>query len=422
MSDTLALAHSRPLMAAHQTHGAATTVATSSAVAWALGVVVAVVAGVAYAATLAPDIHGLDSPELTAAAHSLGIAHAPGYPLYTMLGWLFSHAFPVSNVAFRLNLFSALVGAGACVAVYAVGLRLTPRPLVAAAGALALALLVLSSGATRSSPRSTRSTRSSSPLIVLAALAWRGAADAVPGGRWSGWRWASAAPTARPSILYAPALVAFVWLSQRAVARDGAGVRGRARRRAGLLPLPAAALGGGRRRRARGVRARRHAPRDRSGDASSGLWHHVSAAEFRAEAFAYGPRGPWREFGQFGWWLAGTFLVVGLPLGVAGIVRQWRTDRALLVLLAGMALPVAIFFINYGAIDKEFMFLPVYVVWSLWMVAGMDWTLSAAEIAPGSAFALAALALPGDDARSSTAPLVTSARRAHGARALAGDA
>lgn len=38
----------------------------------------------------------------------LGIAHAPGYPLYTLLGWLWSHALPVWSVALRMSLFSAL--------------------------------------------------------------------------------------------------------------------------------------------------------------------------------------------------------------------------------------------------------------------------------------------------------------------------
>jgi hypothetical protein len=86
--------------------------------------------------------------------------------------------------------------------------------------------------------------------------------------------------------------------------------------------------------------------------------------------------------------------VVGLGLGAAGIARQWQTDRALLVLIAGAALPVTLFFINYGAIDKRFMFLPAYVAWSLWMAIGIDWMLDLAEVPVVSWWAAVALVLP----------------------------
>jgi len=46
--------------------------------------------GVLYFLTAARDIVVGDSPELIMAAVTLGVAHAPGYPLFTMLGHLFS--------------------------------------------------------------------------------------------------------------------------------------------------------------------------------------------------------------------------------------------------------------------------------------------------------------------------------------------
>ena len=42
-------------------------------------------------------------------AWKLGIAHPPGYPLYTMVGWLFSRFF--ASPAFALNLLSAILAA-----------------------------------------------------------------------------------------------------------------------------------------------------------------------------------------------------------------------------------------------------------------------------------------------------------------------
>ena len=39
-----------------------------------------------------------------------GFAHPTGYPLYLMLGWLWTHLVPIRDPAFRMNLFSALWG------------------------------------------------------------------------------------------------------------------------------------------------------------------------------------------------------------------------------------------------------------------------------------------------------------------------
>ncbi|HUO57816.1 MAG TPA: DUF2723 domain-containing protein, partial [bacterium] len=56
----------------------------------------------------APGVVGGDSPELTAAAFHLGSAHAPGYPLFVLLGHLFQFL-PVGTPAFRMTLFSIVV-------------------------------------------------------------------------------------------------------------------------------------------------------------------------------------------------------------------------------------------------------------------------------------------------------------------------
>jgi hypothetical protein len=61
---------------------------------------------VLYLLTLAPTVTFEDSGELAAAAYSLGIAHPPGYPIFCMVGNLFT-LIPVGNVAWRLNFMSA---------------------------------------------------------------------------------------------------------------------------------------------------------------------------------------------------------------------------------------------------------------------------------------------------------------------------
>jgi len=60
-----------------------------------------------YAATLAPTVLAGDGGEFQFVPYLLGVAHPTGYPLYTILGWLWSHLLPVGDVAYRMNLFSA---------------------------------------------------------------------------------------------------------------------------------------------------------------------------------------------------------------------------------------------------------------------------------------------------------------------------
>ncbi|MBP7689475.1 MAG: DUF2723 domain-containing protein [Thermoflexales bacterium] len=64
-----------------------------------------------YLLTLAPTITwanaGTDGGDLITAAATLGVPHPPGYPLYITLGHLFAQL-PIGDVAFRLNLFSAV--------------------------------------------------------------------------------------------------------------------------------------------------------------------------------------------------------------------------------------------------------------------------------------------------------------------------
>jgi dolichyl-phosphate-mannose-protein mannosyltransferase len=92
-----------------------------------------------YLATAARDLVYGDSPELTGAAVTLGVAHAPGYPIWTMV----AHAFtlvPIDTVSFRVSAFSALAGTGAVVIVYATALRLSASAVASAAAAALLGL------------------------------------------------------------------------------------------------------------------------------------------------------------------------------------------------------------------------------------------------------------------------------------------
>jgi hypothetical protein len=83
-----------------------------------------------YHATLAPSItwenDGVDSGDLVTAAYTIGIAHPPGYPLFTLLAKLFT-LLPVGEVAYRVNLMSAILAALTVAVVYYTVMLLCPR-------------------------------------------------------------------------------------------------------------------------------------------------------------------------------------------------------------------------------------------------------------------------------------------------------
>jgi len=66
-----------------------------------------------YVKTLYPTSPPGDSAELIVVAHQFGVAHPPGYPLHTLMGYLFlflSDPIVGGSIAYRLNLMTALCG------------------------------------------------------------------------------------------------------------------------------------------------------------------------------------------------------------------------------------------------------------------------------------------------------------------------
>ncbi len=66
---------------------------------------------------LAPSITFYDSGEFITAVHFLGSAHSPGYPLFLLFAKPFTWL-PFGNIAFRVNLATAVSAALACLAAY----------------------------------------------------------------------------------------------------------------------------------------------------------------------------------------------------------------------------------------------------------------------------------------------------------------
>jgi hypothetical protein len=87
-----------------------------------------------YAVTAYPDQAPGDSGELVAAAYQLGLGHPPGYPLFCIIGKLWSIILPFGTIAWRMNIGNAVAGAAAAATVSLFGARFSRSNV---AGALA---------------------------------------------------------------------------------------------------------------------------------------------------------------------------------------------------------------------------------------------------------------------------------------------
>lgn len=331
----------------------------------------ALLAGLAYLRTVAPGVFTLDSPELTAGAYSLGIVHSPGYPVYMLTGHLFLKL-PLGDVGLRMNLLSALAAAAAAGIITLLVWWLTGRRLASLAAGLAFALcyyvwsmaviaevytfqalLLIAALALLWQWRQRGSFASLALATVLAGL---GAANNPSTVLW----WpgllllavtASACRDLRPrqivglGALLALSLSALLYLPLRSLA-DPAFVYVGAYDATG-----------------------RFVAMDLSQPANL-LWY-LSGRQFSWLVAPYTLPELVREFGRTVGWLWAGFLGVGLPLGIWGLWTLLRRDRTLALGLALAALPHTLFFVAYGAPDKETMFLPLFAVWAIFLGVGL---------------------------------------------------
>lgn len=69
---------------------------------------------VLYYLTMYTSVGPGDSGEVMTAAYNFSVAHPPGFPLYILIGWLWSNIVVIGEVAWRLNLLSVVCGASVC--------------------------------------------------------------------------------------------------------------------------------------------------------------------------------------------------------------------------------------------------------------------------------------------------------------------
>lgn len=329
-----------------------------------------------YLLTLTPTIYNLDSAELTVAAATAGLTRSTGYPLYLMLGHLWSYI-PIGDIGYRLNLFSAFNGAFTIMLTERILRRLGPGswPTFGALGLLACGVYFWSLSLI--AEVYTLHTVLMA-LMILLLLRWADQPSAQKlalVGLVTGLSMGHHAAT----VLLIPGVVFYVlttaprmalhWRSMIFVA--GAFAMGLAV----YLYLP--------------LRYTANPPFNYAGlyDSSGvfepinlhtiqGLWWLVSGQAFVSHMLVYSELNLWRELTQFGTYVWQSFFAVGVGPALVGIVVLARHNWRLCTMLGLMFTVHAAFYLGYRVIDKETMFLPTFLIWAIWLGVGYQWLLT----------------------------------------------
>jgi hypothetical protein len=343
-----------------------------------------------YGLTLAPTVVTLfdDSLEFQLITYQLGIAHPTGYPLYTLLGWLFTRL-PIGDVAYRVNLMSAVFGAATVALVYLIGLELTipdemhndgSRPpytqvLAALIGALALAVSsIFWSQATVAEVYTLNAAFIAGILWLLVHRKQQETSQTQLLSQKSlvalFFLFGLSLTHHRTAILLVPAIVFFLW-------RQSSNWRHRPHLSGKMLQS--------------GVRlaAALVAPlllylyiplRGHIGSLDgtytntlAGFWQHVTASGYGVFIFQ-NPFGAERGFDFYFSMLREQFGLLGLIAGLVGLATTRRRDaRSLFGILFVSYLAFNLF---YRVADIQVFFIPIFLIWAIWIGVTADWLLN----------------------------------------------
>ncbi len=348
-----------------------------------------VLALLVYVRTMAPSVSFIDGGELATVAASLGIAHPTGYPLFTLIGRVWTMLPLPGQEIVRLNLMAAVMAAaGIYVFVRLAGLvlvRLSEREGGAEndlRGAVAGAAgLVLAFSETYWSVAVIVEVYALHVLFL--SLVLYSFLRAVETSRMAWWYMFAfllglSFCNHMTTILLAPGLLLF-YFSTQGGRRE---VWGRILRMglpfgAGLsayLYLPLRAM---------------HAPALNWGNPVSleRLFWHVSGKQYRVWIFS-STEAAGRQFSHFLSTLPGEMAVPGLVIGFLGLLVMIRRDRRLAAATMLLFVTTVLYSINYDIQDIDSYFLLAYVILALWVAAGLAaigrWCLATLRLHPAA--------------------------------------
>lgn len=362
------------------------TVRRPSSVVGLLEVALFLIALVVYVGTLAPDVLPADSGEFQLAAPLLGVPHPPGYPLYMLLGRLFT-LLPIGTPAYRLNLLSAVSGA-LTLALVSASVRHICVGVGRAQGAFygaVTAALALGAATTFWAQSTTANVRSLTGLFTALCL------YALVARRWELFALSLGLGLTHHASLafFGLVLVLYLLLTERGLWRQPR----RWARLIGLTALPVLVF---LYLPIRGAQGAPLAPPDLT--TWQGFWAHVLARGFAGDMFAFTRpdllAGRLPVLGNILTFEFNLPLLVAMALGAALLLLR---DGRLALLLAGGAALHSFVAITYRAPQTvEYMF-PAYVALAVLAGVAVAWLMQAeiAFKAIGAAVLLAGLALGG---------------------------
>ncbi len=327
----------------------------------------AITAFIVYVLTMAPGVYGFDSAELATGAYTLGIVHSPGYPLYMLLGKLFTFL-PFGDVAYRLNLMSAVFAALTVYLLYQIIAALVKNRLAVWAGA---ALLAFSNYFWQMAIVAEVYTLHTFLLAVClwSLIRW----DQTGKNAWLyffAFSFGLSMTNHTTSLMFAPAFAWWIaaskrWHWDKSVIPIIAGMFGLF-----LLALSLYAY--------LPIRAMANPLLNYTDDyyhvdltTPGGVLWMMSGRAYRFFAFGYHLSELPSELARFGSYLWRNFFGLGVLSAIPGIVWMWKRCRRQTVAIAAVFLVNAVFYINYRVMDKDTMFLPAYFAWSILAAGGM---------------------------------------------------
>ena len=362
----------------------------------------AIFAAALYLRTLAPGVLGGDSGEFQFAAWLGGFAHPTGYPLYLLLGYLWTHLLPIADAAWRMNAFSALWGAVAVGLLYLLALRMLqmtapvgwPAAISRTLALLAAAIFAVTptfwSQAVVAEVYTLNAALIIAILLALVTWAARGSINAL---FLAAFLFGLSLAHHRTTLLWIPTITVFVWLVCRqqdimrgpelARSETGQSREYDATQRLTLSPrrlvtlsllvlaplllyltIPLTAP----QTPYVHVQVGPNQTLDLYKPTLTGFLNYVTGrefqSEFRAPADALGRVVPSLRL------LASEVTWLGVLLGVLGLVWLARRSRPLLALTGLSFLTLFIFNLFYGIGDIAVYYIPLYALWALWIACG----------------------------------------------------
>ncbi len=368
---------------------------------WAQAAAVAVALFVLYALTAPRTVTLEDDGLFVLSSYYLGIEHPPGYPLFTLLGKLFTHL-PFGSVAYRVHLTSAFFGALSCGVLWLCARALIPGRLPAWLAALGLGFSPVFWSQAIIAEVYTLNTFFFLLLAYLGLRACPPGADgaaAQPGGNprllpWMAFIFGLSLSNHWPlMLLVAPAFAVLLWPRRMEMLhRLGLLVFLVA---VGLLPYAWMVLLSW-----SGLAISFYGPLESLHE----LWYMLSRAGYAQVDTS--PAAGWIDRLKFFQFAAAQtlvqFAVAGTVLAAVGCARQWRLfgNRVSAFLAIAFLMPTAALILllgfEYDSMSKHVFHvypLPAYAVAALWMALGFAWLVQRLKLRPAYAAASAVAVL-----------------------------